>query len=247
MAHVGVVVLLRGAAPGQLLSDSIQLTLGALLIRSIVSASQRSEGLAISFWRLTAIAYTLLFVAQILSVYNDLAHVTAVGWMNNLLFSFWFVPLAMSMFLSPDHDAGKIDTLIALDFVQAMLVCVAAYVYFFYIPKTEISGELAHEVWTPYFIGYSMVAGAFIMRAVLTRSRDARVLFGRMGIFLSLSGCVDGVYYYGPGRGMPTGAWFDLFWSALLIVPMIIACNWKQQEEPVAAADSRRDKPIYSE
>src|SRR5205807_3654037 len=96
--------------------------------------------------------------------------------------------------------------------------------------------------------GYSMVAGAFIMRAVLTSSRDARVLFGRMGIFLALSGCVDGLYYYGPGRGMKTGAWFDLFWSALLIVPMIIACNWKQQEAPVTELNSpRREKPIYSE
>jgi hypothetical protein len=160
LAHVGAIALLGSEAPGPLVSDVIQLTLGAVLILSIVQASQRSEGLAISFWRLAAIAYTLLFVAQSLSVYNDLSHTPLVSWANNLLFSFWFVPLAMAMFLDPDHEAGKIDTLIALDFVQAVLVCVAAYLYFFFIPKSEATGELSHEVWAPYFVGYSFVAGS---------------------------------------------------------------------------------------
>ena len=66
----------------------------------------------------------------------------------------------------------------------------------------------------------------------VSRSRDVRVLFGRMGIFLAFSGCVDGLYYYGPGRGVKTGAWFDLLWSALLVIPMLIAVTWKQAEAP---------------
>ena len=95
-------------------------------------AARRSEGLARSFWRLNAAAYCLWLVAQGLSVYNDMAASPSVSWVNNLLFFFWFVPLAMAMFLDPEHEAGKLDALIALDFVQAVLVCVAAYLYFFY-------------------------------------------------------------------------------------------------------------------
>jgi len=248
LAHAGVVAALGTKPPGGLLSDMMQWTLGVVMIYAAVQASLRSEGLARSFWRLTAVAYSVWLIAQTLSVYNDLAASPFVSWINNLLFCFWFVPLAMAMFLDPEHEAGHLDALVALDFVQAVLVCVAAYLYFFYLPKAEATGELAHSVWTPYFAGYAFVAGAFVVRAAVTRSRDSRVLFGRMGIFLAFSGCVDALYFYGPGRGLRTGAWFDLLWSALLVVPILIAATWKQAEAPEFSLNPpRREKRIYTE
>lgn len=248
LAHVGVVTAFGTGARGPILSDLVQFALGAVLIYSIVQACRRSEGMALSFWRLTAAAYALWLVGQGLSVYNDLARSPAIAWTENLLFCFWFVPLAMALFLDPEEERHKLDTLMSLDFVQAVLVCVAAYLYFFYLPKAESPGELAHSVWTPYFAGYSFVAGAFVLRAVLTSSRDVRALFGRMGIFLALSGCVDALYFYGPGRGLNTGAWFDLLWSALLVIPTLIAAAWKQVEEPVFSLEApQREKRIYAE
>ena len=248
LAHLGVVTLLGTKFPGGFLSDLLQLSLGVMLVYAIVQASRRSEGLARSFWRLAAAAYSLWIIAQSLSVYNDLAASPSVSWFNNALFSFWFVPLAMAMFLDPEKEAGGLDSLVALDFVQAVLVCVAAYLYFFYLPKAESPGELAHSVWTPYFAGYAFVAGSFVVRAGVTRSRDSRALFGRMGIFLALSGCVDALYYYGPGRGLSTGAWFDLLWSALLVAPIVIAVTWKQAEAPELSFDHpRREKRVYTE
>jgi len=247
LAHVAVVVFLRASLRGRM-SDLLQFALGAVLLYSIVEASRRSEGLAISFWRLTAIAYLVWFVAQGLSVYNDFAASPVVSWINNLLFCFWFVPLAMALFLDPEHEAGHLDALTALDFVQAVLVCVAAYLYFFYLPKSENAGELAHSVWAPYFAGYGVVVGAFILRAAVTRSRDVRALFGRWGIFLAFSGCVDALYYYGPGRGLSTGAWFDLLWSAVLVIPILITATWKQAEAPEYPLEApRREKRIYTE
>jgi diguanylate cyclase (GGDEF)-like protein len=226
----------------------MQFLLGIVLIVAIIDAARRSEGLARSFWRLTAVAYSLWLIAQGFSVYNDLAASPFVSWINNLLFCFWFVPLAMAMFLDPEHEAGHLDALIALDFVQAVLVCVAAYLYFFYLPKADATNELAHSVWTPYFAGYAFVAVAFVARAAVTRSRDSRVLFGRMGTFLALSGGVDALYFYGPGRGMGTGAWFDLLWSALIVAPLMIATAWKQVEAPEIALDPpRREKRLYTE
>ena len=248
LAHIGVVAELGTKAGGPFFSDLIQFALGAVMIYAAAEASQRSEGLARSFWRLTAVAYFLWLVAQGLSVYNDLAISPFVSWVNNLLFCFWFVPLAMAMFLDPEHEAGHLDALIALDLVQAVLVCVAAYLYFFYLPKAESPTELAHSVWTPYFAGYAFVAGAFVVRAAVTRSRDSRALFGRMGIFLAASGCVDALYFYGPGRVLTTGAWFDLLWSAVLVAPILIATTWKQAEAPELSFDPpRREKRVYTE
>jgi diguanylate cyclase (GGDEF)-like protein len=87
-----------------------------------------------------------------------------------------------------------------------------------------------------------------VVRAAVTRSPDSRALFGRMGIFLALSGCVDALYFYGPGRGLKTGAWFDLLWSALLVAPILIATTWKQVEAPEIQLDPpRREKRVYTE
>jgi diguanylate cyclase (GGDEF)-like protein len=248
LAHAVVVASLGTKAPGPFLSDLIQLTLGFVLICAIVAASRRSEGMARSFWQLTAVAYVVLLVAQGFSVYNHLAASPLVSGLENFLFSFWFAPLAMAIFLDPDDEAGKLDALVALDFVQGVLVCIAAYLYFFYIPKSEFPGELAHSVWAPYFGGYGLVALAFVLRAAVTRSRDARALFGRMGVFLAVSGCVDALYYYGPGQGLRTGAWFDLLWSALLLIPIVIVTAWKQAEAPELSLEPRRrEKRIFAE
>ena len=232
LVHVGVLISFGTASPGPFVSDLIQLILGGLLIFSSIQASRRSEGLARSFWRLTATAYAFWFIAQGLSVYYDLFRSFAdLPWISNLLFSFWFAPLAMAMFLDPEYEAGGLDPLVALDFAQAIIVCVAAYLYFFYLPKTEAGSQLAHSVWAPYFIGYTFVAASFLLRAVFSSSSVVRALFGRFGALLTLSGITDAMYYYGPGRNLKTGAWFDLLWSALIFLPLAFAESWKQQED----------------
>ena len=244
----GVVILGLGAqAYTPLLSDTIQFTMCGLLLCELTIARNRSEGMARAFWQLTMSAYVFLMVAQGFSVYNDLSHLPTVSWISNLLFCFWFAPLAMALVLDPEHETGRVDTLVALDFVQGILVCVTAYVYFFYLPKSE-SNELVHGVWAPYFAGYGLVALSFVLRAFVTRSRDVRMLFGPMGVFLALSGFVDALYYYGPGQGLRTGQWFDILWSVLLLIPMLIAHVWKQAEAPELSLESRpREKRIYVE
>jgi diguanylate cyclase (GGDEF)-like protein len=248
LIHAGVVVAWGANAPGPVISDAIQFVVGSILIAVLVQTSHRSEGLARAFWRLAAVAYLLLVFSQGLSVYNDLAATPLIFPFTNFLFSFWFAPLAMALFLDPEHETGRLDAVMALDFVQGVLICVAAYVYFFYLPKAESPSELSHTVWGAYFAGYGIVASAFILRSIMTRSTDVRSLFGRMGIFLAFSACVDACYDYGPGRFLRTGQWFDLLWSGLLIIPMLIALTWKQAEAPEFAAELPvREKKVYLE
>jgi diguanylate cyclase (GGDEF)-like protein len=245
LAHVGVVAVLGTKACGPVWSELIQLSLGAVVIYATVLAGNASEGLPRSFWRLAAVAFVLWFIAEGLGLCSDFFPSPAAAWISNMLFCFWFVPLAMALLLDPEHEAGRIDTLAALDFAQAVLFCVAAYLYFFHLPKAQ-SGELVHEVWAPYFFGYGFVALAFVLRALMTHCRDARCLFGRIGIFLALSGCVDALAFY--GHGLNIGMWFDLLWSAVLIVPLFFAATWKQAEaaDP-ALATPQREKRISTE
>lgn len=248
LTHVAVLFGVGNHPPGPLISDMIQLALGGLLIAALVHAAAGSEGMARAFWHLAIVAYVLWMISQGLSVVNDLHRTTTIPWITNLIFCFWFVPLGMALLLDPEHETGRVDSLIALDFVQGVLVCVAAYVYFFYLPKSESPDELAHGVWAPYFAGYGLVSGAFVLRGIIARSRDVRWLFGSIGTFLAVSGCVDALYYYGPGRGLPTGQWFDLLWSALLVVPIGIATAWKQAEPPELSLEPPiREKRIYND
>lgn len=245
LVHIGVCVFVGAQRPGGVLSDVIQFTLGGLLIWVLAETARRSEGMARAFWRLAIVAYCVWMVAQGVGVYNDLSRTPILSWVTNLLFSFWFAPLAMALFLDPEHETGRVDPLMALDFVQGVLVCIAAYLYFFYLPHSGT--ELAHEVWAPYFGAYGLVAVAFVLRGIVTRSRDIRVLFGSMGAFLALSGCADALFYYGPGINLKTGQWFDLLWSALLLVPMFIAAAWKQAEAPASLNPPPREKHLYAE
>ena len=247
LTHVGVCFGLGENNPGPFLSDVIQFILGGALIGSMLLAANRSEGMARAFWRLAIAAYAVWATAQGLAVYNDLARTPVVSWVTNLLFCFWFAPLAMALFLDPEHETGRIDVIMALDFLQGILVCVTAYVYFFYLPKAVTSGELTHGVWAPYFAGYGLVALAFVLRSIVTRSRDVRVLFGSMGVLFAISGCVDALYYYGPGRGLKTGQWFDILWSSLLLAPIAIATMWKQAEIPEIPVDPPRKEKRISE
>lgn len=248
MAHWAVCTTIAANPPGPVLSDILQFAIGGLLIANLLLAAHRSEGTARAFWHLGTAAFGLWMIAQGLGIYNDVAKTPVVAWLMNLLFCFWFAPMAMSLFLDPEHESGRIDAIQVLDFVQAMLVCVSAYIYFFYLPKSESASGLSHEVWAPYFGGYAIVALAFILRAIFTPSRDVRVLFGSMGLFLALSGCMDALYYYGPGERLKTGEWFDTLWSGLLLVPMVVTTVWKQAEAPVIPLDPpRREKRIYAE
>ena len=112
LVHAGVIVAFGTKPPGPLLSDLVQLALGGVLIYTLLEASRRSDGLGRSFWRLSALAYLVWFVAQVLAVYRDLAASTALSWADNLLFSVWFVPLAMAIVLNPEQKAGRIDALV---------------------------------------------------------------------------------------------------------------------------------------
>src|SRR5581483_7270094 len=132
LAHICVLLTVGNRPYGPLLSDTIQFLMGTLLVSELVFTRNRSEGIARSFWQLTISAYGFLIAAQGLGIFNDLLRTAVISWITNLIFCFWFAPLAMALALDPEHETGRVDTLIVLDFVQGILVCITAYVYFFY-------------------------------------------------------------------------------------------------------------------
>ena len=242
--HVAVLSYFSTQAIGPVISDCLQLILGFLVVLAISGASRRSDVVGRYFWRLNSIAFTLWLVAQGLAVYSDFFGQSVLrAWSSNLLFSFWFIPLGMALFLDSDYRTKIFDALLILDFIQAGLFCITAYFFFFYIPSLgDPNFELSHSVWAPYFAGYAVLVGAFFLRSAVARSAVLRELFRTTGLFLLMSGVSDAAYYYGPGRLLSTGAWFDIVWSLLLLLRLLTADRWNLSEgrEPELAASHDR-------
>ncbi len=232
LVHAAVLSYFSTRPPGPLLSDFLQFLLGILLVVAISGAAQRSDEVGRYFWRLNSVAFSLWLVAQALAVYSDFFGDSPIlAWSTNLLFSFWFLPLGMALFLDSDYRTKLFDWLLMLDSLQAGLFCVTAYFFFFYIPsKGNPNFELSHSVWAPYFIGYGILVAAFLLRSAVAHSPVVRELFRTTGLFLLFSCISDAAYYYGPGRLLFTGAWFDIVWSLLLMIPLLTAARWNLTE-----------------
>jgi diguanylate cyclase (GGDEF)-like protein len=234
--HALVLGTLGTSRWGAFFSDFIQLVLGLIVVVVCMNTSDRSEKMARDFWRLTALAFAVWLIPQAIGTFANLYHLPdGVRWLVNLLFCFWSVPLALALFLDPDKESKGLDLLVVLDFAQWIVFCIAAYFCFFYIPRQAEPGtDLAYSVWAPYFTGYAIVTGAFLLRALFAHTPMVRQLFARMGAFLALSGIVDGLYYYGPGRGLQPGDWFEILWSILLLIPIVAAATYSDGDESLA-------------
>ena len=222
------------------LSDSLQLLLGSLLVFNSIRIARSTKGWYRHFWQLHAASFTLWCTAQALGVYQDVASGTnATIWTSNLLFCFWFVPLTMSLLFDANNLREGFDWLTALDFCQGVLACVAAYLYFFYLPRSEAPTDLAHSVWAPYFVGYAIIVSAFLVRSSLSTSQVMRSLFRKLGLLLTISGFADALYYYGR-LGATPGSWFDIFWSSLLLANLWLPVAGEHQaaapEDPLHPA-----------
>jgi two-component system, cell cycle sensor histidine kinase and response regulator CckA len=243
LVHAGVLGLLRHTPLQSHLSELIQTTLDALCLLACVRASGRSRRFARSFWGLAALSFSILVLAQIIAIAIALTHPeSANGQFTEALFLFWFGPLSVALFVDPDSEAKKLNSLIVLDVVQAILFWLAVYLYFSYLmPRGPSGTDLIHSAWNRSLIYNGVLVGAFLLRSVLSNSMTVRSLFGRFGVFLFLSSLAD-LYFSYPGMNFDSGDWYDLVWSSLLLLPIAMADGWKEPDAsgtPLAATQIR--------
>src|SRR6266478_4890427 len=229
IVHATGLVFLGTSAAGSFFSDLMQLIIGVALVAVVFRTAVRSRGLACSFWYLTAFAYCAWIVPQALSTYGDIFQTPEVTQSAiKFLFSFWLLPLTMTLCLNEASPRRGFDRLLMLDMGQALLFVIAAYSYFRF--NSGYEPELHPSVWSAYFFYYGLLAGAFLLRSILTHSRAGQRLFRRMAFFLLFSTAVDAMYYYGSGSLLLTGSWFDIFWSILLVYPLLMAGTWEDEQ-----------------
>jgi diguanylate cyclase (GGDEF)-like protein len=226
-----------GTSPwGAVLSDSLQVSLGLLVICAAVQASCRSGSLGRYFWRIAAFSFCIWLAGQVIAVYCDIAALhdsfpTYLEAPMKILFALWFVPLGVAIFLSADRDLKEFDGLLIIDFLQAAGLVLVSYLFFFYIPSRSGSDGDTHyisqTVVDRYFLVHSALTAAFFLRYLYDRS-PSRTLFRDIGGFLFVSSILDFLAYETPARNLPTGSWFDILWSSILLIPLIAAARWKE-------------------
>ena len=157
------------------------------------------------------------------------------------------IPFGMLLFLDPDGEPNHFDKLHILDFVQvcifwtSILLCFSPRLW-----SPAIALHIGHFTWSRTIAFDGLLAATFVLRALLTNSKAVRSFFGRMAIFLILSGLADS-YALSPGNDLPPGGWFDLIWSALLAIPILIAATWKNADEDHADVSPRSQSVVVNQ
>jgi hypothetical protein len=226
-----VIATLGHRTLGPLFSDVTQLALGLICILACTEAFRHSRGIARYAWRLLAVAFVLWAVAQALAVYVDVSGNHSLDRLDDILFFLSIIPFGMLTFLDPDGEPTSFDRLHILDFLQVGILSVSIFLCF--SPRMwspEDAFRLGHFTWSRNIAFDGLLVVTFVLRSFLTKSKAVRSLFGRMALFLLLSGLADS-YALSPGQDLPPGGWFDLIWSALLGFPILLAATWKSEKE----------------
>jgi len=233
-------------SPGPVFSDLFQLGLATLCVIAGYRASRVSETFGRFSWRLGVATFAIFLSAQALASYDNVFHAPHyVQWVVNVLFFFWLTPLGMALFLDLDFAPQGFDWLLILDLIQVILFWVAGYFYFFYLPEQSTVGpDLGHSIWAPYFVYIGFLIAAFLLRAALAESRAIRSMFVRIAVFLSATSIADYFYYYGPGKDLSDGSWFDIVWMSTNFVFLAVAATWQPagslSSDEIAAPRPRR-------
>jgi diguanylate cyclase (GGDEF)-like protein/PAS domain S-box-containing protein len=248
---VGAQALVLGSVgsrtPGPLLSQLIQLTLGLICILACLNAFRQSRGVARYAWRLLAVTFVIWAFAQALGIYLDVSGNHSLDSLDETAFFLSQIPFGMLLFLDPDGEPNHFDRLHILDFVQVCVFWTSTLLCF--SPRLwspAIAPHIGHFTWSRTIAFDGLLAATFVLRALLTNSKAVRSFFGCMAIFLILSGLADS-YALSPGHDLPPGGWFDLIWSALLAIPILIAATWKNADEDHSDVSARSQRVVVNQ
>lgn len=205
-----------GRPPGPALSNALQLGLGLLFIVAALDASRAETATRFErrFMQLMALRYVIWAGGQTLGTYYEvIGKHDFAGSPAHFLFTIEDVALGVALCLDTGHpdraERPRIHELLPI-----ALFWTAVYLYIRFLGNAE---ESLYGTWD------ALVAAAFYLRAMLTRSRLGRTLFGRWVPVLLLSSVS---HAYASHHHAAAGSAFDLVWSVDIILWILTALTW---------------------
>jgi PAS domain S-box-containing protein len=243
--HVLVLALHRA-----LLNNLVELALAALTAAAAYQTAQRVRGFARRFWRLIGVSFTIYTLGQVFYTYYDsiLQASPLIWWPSDALLLFYVAPMVMTLFLGDDSaEASAFSSQRKLDFLQVGIVTLSAYLFFFYEPW-QSGGSLQTTtllIWRVEIVRDVVITSAFALRALLTRSRLVRSLFGRVALFLFVFSVGDLVYVHvQTWGGMPNASWYELLWTVPRTLLIGLAASWTPPMEAEPEPDKVSAEPL---
>ncbi|HKV62060.1 MAG TPA: PAS domain S-box protein [Candidatus Acidoferrum sp.] len=215
----------------------IEFVLLVLAVVACLEAAGRASGFARRFWRLMAIGFGIYAAGQVLATYYDsVLHASLVEWWpSDVLFLYHVAPMVLALFLADDSAESRVYRWQRwLDFLQIGIVSISAYTFFLYLPLSSQRPpeDINALYWWVFTWRNFIVALAFVLRAVLTKSRLVKSLFGRVAVFLVLFGICDSVFVYGQTwQGLKFGTWYELLWTVPRVLMVWLATSWVAPKE----------------
>jgi diguanylate cyclase (GGDEF)-like protein/PAS domain S-box-containing protein len=242
-----VIATLGNRMPGPVLSEGTLLALGLICILACTAAFLRSNGIARYAWRLLAVTFFLWAVAQVLAIYIDASGDHSLDSLVEIIFFFSVLPFGMLSLLDPEGEPDHFDRLHIFDFIQVGIVAVSIFLRFspkMWSPASAF--RVGPLLWSRNISFDALLVATFVVRAFLTKSRSVRALFGRMALFLTLSGMADS-YSLNPEYNLQSGGWFDLIWTTLLALPILIAATWKRSGKKESDGSPRLQRVVVNQ
>lgn len=226
-------------------SSVIEFLLLVTVVWACLQTAGRAAGYARRFWRLMAVAFGLYALGQAMATYYDgVLHASFEQyWPSDILFLFHIGPMALALFLGEDSaDSRMYRWQRWLDFLQIGIVTLSAYFFFLYLPLVLPHSRASIDALYIQATAWRglLIAGAFLLRAMLTKSKLIRSLFGRMAIFLFIFAAGEVTYdSVEVWQHVPFGTWYELLWTIPRVLMVWVASSWKAPAEAEPAVKER--------
>jgi diguanylate cyclase (GGDEF)-like protein len=240
--EAAVIWRIGGHPIGAVLSKTVQLVLGLMCLLVFVRAYLSSKSSRRYCWFSLAAATGICVAAQGLEIYIDVFSLHSLDSLDNLLYFFSGMPIAMLLFMDTDQEHDRPDGLHLLDLLQVCAFSLCVYLYFSGQALTAVTtlGSTPFG-WNTSVVFDSVLAFSFLLRALLNPTNNVRSLFGPMALYLLAAGLADSYAEVGANH-VEDGLWFDLVWSGLLVSPLFICTIWN--ENPSGAKKESRSQRI---
>src|SRR5215471_6346097 len=232
-----------------LLSNLTQLGLGILAVLAMLEAGKRSGRFGRRTWFLTALALGLYTVGQAVFTYSNTIgppHSRETGGLiYDPIFFFWIVPLIAAAAADPAEASGSFDWSSILDFSLLVLLALALH-FSVFADASRWQGHPQEMLFSSFKVRLLrdvIVLGFLWGRVLLSRSRQIRALFVRLGLFYCAYTLSNALYLWfleATHLARPD-TWIDLIWSVPRVLAVVLAVTWNWPEEiPARRSASQR-------
>jgi PAS domain S-box-containing protein len=245
--HIVGILALGTSTAGAVLANSLQVFSSGIATAACFGASRRGRGLSRPFWLLAGCGMATWGVANVgWMYYEDWLHLAVPTFSTvRILFDIQGISFAIALFLDQDRDSPSFDLETLFDSLQIAVVFLSVFLGLNYVQLLRGDSPTATallETWIFDGINFALAAMA-VIRVWSAPTLRLRRLYGVLALYLMVYGICSGIAdYMRAVRQVPTGTWYDIYWTAPFLLGAIGAARWKEPEEQALAAHPARKR-----